>query len=374
MANPSHDLLIVGAGPAGLALAAEAQALGLDVGIVDPTLDRPWTQTWCVFEDEAPDVPVRRRWETLAVRLPSGHRRQERAYLEVDGPALQARLRGATADCTGHATVARRLEGNRLHTRDGVLQARFVVDCSGARQVLGRRGPAPTAYQTAYGLEIETDGHPWAVDEVLWMDLTGMEQRPSFLYVLPSSPTRVFVEETALAARPELPVPELRERLLQRLARLGVEVLAVHREERCRIALDVPAPAGLAFGTAAGMVHPATGYLLARALQAAPRFAAALAAGDADGAMATTRSPTRALHRYGLDVLTSCDGPELTAFFEAFFSQPTWATRAFLASSPRLPDTVLSMSRLFLSTPVRSLLVRPASRFGKPVETACPPS
>ncbi len=44
------DLVVIGCGPAGLALAAESAKLGLSVGLISP--DLPFTNNYGVWEDE----------------------------------------------------------------------------------------------------------------------------------------------------------------------------------------------------------------------------------------------------------------------------------------------------------------------------------
>lgn len=44
------DLVVIGCGPAGLALAAESAKLGLNVGLIGP--DLPFTNNYGVWEDE----------------------------------------------------------------------------------------------------------------------------------------------------------------------------------------------------------------------------------------------------------------------------------------------------------------------------------
>jgi hypothetical protein len=41
---------------------------------------------------------------------------------------------------------------------------------------------------------------------------------------MPFSPTKVFLEETSLVARPIIPFPELKLRMIARLAHLGIKV------------------------------------------------------------------------------------------------------------------------------------------------------
>ena len=48
--NTLLDLVVIGCGPAGLALAAESAKLGLSVGLIGP--DLPFTNNYGVWEDE----------------------------------------------------------------------------------------------------------------------------------------------------------------------------------------------------------------------------------------------------------------------------------------------------------------------------------
>lgn len=48
--NGVLDLVVIGCGPAGLALAAESAKLGLNVGLIGP--DLPFTNNYGVWEDE----------------------------------------------------------------------------------------------------------------------------------------------------------------------------------------------------------------------------------------------------------------------------------------------------------------------------------
>jgi hypothetical protein len=47
---------------------------------------------------------------------------------------------------------------------------------------------------------------------------------PTFLYVMPFSKTRIFLEETSLVARPAIQFDTLKERLKVRMAHLGIKV------------------------------------------------------------------------------------------------------------------------------------------------------
>lgn len=54
---------------------------------------------------------------------------------------------------------------------------------------------------------------------------------PTFLYAMPFSPTRIFLEETSLVARPIVEFSELKARLDARLKHLGITIKASTRWE-----------------------------------------------------------------------------------------------------------------------------------------------
>ena len=47
---------------------------------------------------------------------------------------------------------------------------------------------------------------------------------PTFLYAMPFSKTRIFLEETSLVARPSLSFDELKDRMYARLKHLNIKV------------------------------------------------------------------------------------------------------------------------------------------------------
>lgn len=139
--------------------------------------------------------------------------------------------------------------------------------------------------------------HPNA-GEGLWGTDTEV---PSFLYAMPLGNGRVFLEETCLVAKPALPFAVLKRRLHRRLAALGITVREVHEEEWSYIPVGGPLPLSsqpiTAFGAAANLVHPATGYSIARSLREAPVLGAQVAAvlRRGEGVEATARAVWEAL-------------------------------------------------------------------------------
>ncbi|KAJ4978261.1 hypothetical protein NE237_009041 [Protea cynaroides] len=97
---------------------------------------------------------------------------------------------------------------------------------------------------------------------------------PTFLYAMPFSSQKIFLEETSLVARPGVPMEEIQERMVARLKSLGIKVKSIEEDERCVTpmggSLPVLSQRVVGIGGSAGMVHPSTGYMVARTLASAP--------------------------------------------------------------------------------------------------------
>ncbi|HEV2736553.1 MAG TPA: lycopene cyclase family protein, partial [Longimicrobiaceae bacterium] len=170
--------------------------------------------------------------------------------------------------------------------------------------------------------------------------------------------------------RPAVPLEALEARLRARLALRGVELPPGAERELCWIPMGGPLPSPrqrvVGFGGAAGMVHPATGYLLARVLADAPVLAAALAdalgqPGDAPAAASAAwealwpadRRRRHALFRFGMEALLRLDARDTRDFFAAFFQLPEADWQGYLGD--RLPAAELAgvMGRFFARAPRR---------------------
>jgi lycopene beta-cyclase len=393
------DVLVVGGGPAGRALAAETGRLGLRTSLVDPAPDAPWRHTYGSWAVElpptlaAPVVAARARGQAIA--------RTEHElgweYAVLDVPALRAHLDaglaaagvtlhvGRVLGLTGPGTVA--LAGG------GQLRASLVVDAGGARQPLGGRassGPAAAAEQAAYGVLVDAAAArallaPGAALFMDWRSDHGETGPPTFLYAVPVGGGAVLLEETSLARRPGLSMPVLRRRLLARLAHHGIDPTGAP-DERVLLRLDTPrhrAPGVLGFGAATPLVHPASGFSLASALTLAPRVAHALATGLPRGsprALAAARAvlwppSARAVHRLrriGLEALLRMPPTRVPDFFEVFFALPERHRWAYLTGRDDLRGAVATMGALWArsSWSLRTRLVTPAFRRPAPPDPA----
>ena len=330
----------------------------------------------------------------------------DRGYVRVDRKALWRkifeksnvrRVRGsvdarASIDCRNifDKDVIHDAKGTTLTvtTLDSTLSLRtsLVVDCTGFESHLTtRRGdwdkPATElpGYQIAYGFEVDVKDYAKSYDPeaMLLFDYRdshlfegNKKDPPTFMYAMPLGPgkspnsLRVFFEETVLVSRPALSVAECKRRADLRLKKLEIHEVSEHEDvELCYIPMGGPLPDRqqriVAFGAAANLVHPSTGYQLCRALCATTDLSSAIGAAlkadkspdaVAKSAYAALWSKKTALQRdfaiFGGEFLLQLNAVDLRGWFSAFFelNQETWA--GFLAGWPGLPGNIKHETRL----------------------------
>ncbi|MCO5597606.1 hypothetical protein L7F22_051686 [Adiantum nelumboides] len=407
------DLIVIGCGPAGLSLAAEAGKQGLTVGIIGP--DLPFTNNYGVWEDEFTALGlencIEHVWKETVVYLESDEPiHMGRAYGRVSRHKLREELlrRCASAGVKYLESKVERIvqetdRGSVVLCSNGMLlSCRLVTAASGAasgRFLHYERGGPEICVQTAYGIEVNVESCPYDSRKMVFMDYRDYmggndDGPPSFLYVMPMSPTQVFFEETCLAARPLLSFGKLKERLYIRLEKLNVKITEVLEEEWSYIPVGVAVPdttqQHLGFGAAASMVHPATGYSVVRSLSEAPSYAAAIASAlrakpsnhlvriSSISAKAAAleawsalwpkeRKRQRAFFMFGLELILQLDVNGVRMFFNTFFQLPEWMWKGFLAANLSSAELVWFAIMTFFVAPndlryrlVRHLMVDPS--------------
>lgn len=394
----SVDVAVIGDGPAGSALASACTALHLDTVLVGP--DDPWSNTYATWIDDLAGVEDQHLLAARVMPVMEVHADRsatlQRSYAVIDNDVLRRRLRSGLDHLARRVTeVAPHGAGSARHLvtcGDGTrLDAAVVVDTAGWPAAFAGRltaGPPP-AWQTAIGV---------VLDEPPEGDLgrpTFMDFRPigsgrhdaessvgpagvaTFCYCLPVA-DGWLVEETVLAARPSVEPIALLPRLAARLGRHPDGLLADSvRTEYVRIPMGGPRPRPdqpvVAFGAAAGYVHPATGFSIAASLQAAPRVAAAIADAVAEAApgravgtvpIAEAVWParmrrTRVLHDYGLEMMLKLEPGEVREFFGAFFAlgDDVWPAYLRLDSPPGEVSRVMAELFRSVSWPMRRRLM-----------------
>ncbi|KAF3499617.1 hypothetical protein F2Q69_00043907 [Brassica cretica] len=392
------DLVVIGCGPAGLALAAESAKLGLKVGLIGP--DLPFTNNYGVWEDEFNDLGLQKCIEHVW--------RDTLVYLDDDNPITIGRAYGRVSRRLLHEELLRRCvesgvsylsskvesiteapDGLRLVSceQNTLVPCRLATVASGAasgKLLQYEVGGPRVCVQTAYGLEVEVEKSPYDPEQMVFMDyrdytkekIRSLEaEYPTFLYAMPMTKTRVFFEETCLASKDVMPFDLLKKKLMLRLETLGIRILKTYEEEWSYIPVGGSLPnmeqKNLAFGAAASMVHPATGYSVVRSLSEAPKYASVIAnilkhetttsftrhintniSRQAwDTLWPPERKRQRAFFLFGLALIVQLDIEGIRCFFHTFFRLPKWMWRGFLGSTLTSGDLVLFAFYMFIIAP-----------------------
>lgn len=387
-------MLVLGGGPAALCIAAELNACGVDVeGIAPEAVDSPWPNTYGIWADGLTAVGLEplleHRWTDTVSYFGAGgtaHHDQATAhgidYGLFDRAQLQQHWLKRAAGVQWHQDTAERVAvGSTVSTvscSSGLQrQARLVIDASGSRTPHIRRpDQGPVAGQAAYGVVGRFNKPPIEPGRFVLMDyrcdhLTEQQRAepPTFLYAMDLGDGVFFLEETSLALAPGVPYAVLQQRLKQRLENRGVQITEVLHEEFCLFPMNLPLPDRsqplLAFGGAASMVHPASGYMVGALLRRGPSLAQALAEALADpvlGSAALARRGWQALwptelvlrhqlYQFGLSRLMGFNETLLRRHFATFFALPREEWFGFLTNTLPLPRLMGVMLRLFALAP-----------------------
>ncbi|KAG0485049.1 hypothetical protein HPP92_009128 [Vanilla planifolia] len=193
-------------------------------------------------------------------------------------------------------------------------------------------------------------------------------------------------QETCLASANPMPFDLLKRKLMSRLEAMGVRILKIYEEEWSYIPVGGSLPnteqKNLAFGAAASMVHPATGYSVVRSLSEAPNYASVIANilkrnayNRENGNTGRSYNPSaiawrslwpqekkrqRAFFLFGLALILQLDIEEIRIFFQTFFRLPDWMWQGFLASSLSSMELIWFSFYMFVIAPnsLRMCLLR----------------
>ena len=389
------DVLVLGGGPAALCIASELNQRGVAVGCIAPDpVDAPWPNTYGIWADELKAVGLEQllehRWsDTVSYFGEGGSTAQDQSHAHgidyglFDRAALQRYWLERADGVVWHQDTAQRVEVNGSTTSvrcaSGIsLQARLVIDASGSHTPHIRRpDQGPVAGQAAYGVVGRFSKQPIESGRFVLMDYrcdhlseAQRHEPPTFLYAMDLGDGVFFVEETSLALAPAVPYEVLKQRLQQRLHHRGVEMTEVIHEEFCLFPMNLPLPdrsqSVLAFGGAASMVHPASGYMVGSLLRRGPALAQALAEALANnsalGSAALAQRGWQALwpielvlrhqlYQFGLGRLMGFNENLLRTHFATFFSLPREEWFGFLTNTLPLPLLMAVMLRLFAISP-----------------------
>nr|ATD53288.1 lycopene beta-cyclase [Grateloupia catenata] len=391
----TFDVIVIGGGPAGLSLASGLGNRGVKVLCADVHLDRPWPNNYGTWVDDLEPLGladcVSHVWEKTAAFVRADGKKSvlDRTYARVDRLAMKSRFLDRCKE-SGNVTLvhaaASEVDTNTSPTYTFVslepviaddsenaeretqtFAGRVVVDATGhsLRFVQFNEGKTP-GFQAAYGIEciVSEKGYEgFESDEMMLMDFRddhmqgnaadkrSSEEEPTFIYVMPLDEGKgrhVFFEETSLVASPAMDFETLKTRLHKRLDHYGIEVESILDEEHCLIPMGGEMPnlrqRVVAFGGAAALVHPATGYMIARALELADEAAGIIANELREPGKADTisfkiwdriwnegRCHQRDFFNFGGEYLQRINLKTTRDFFSAFFDLPKEQWAGFLS-------------------------------------------
>ena len=391
-ARPQFDVIIIGTGPAGLRLAEQLSRYGIKVCCVDPSPLSMWPNNYGVWVDEFESLGLEdcfdKTWPMSCVYVNESKTKYlNRPYGRVSRKKLKTEL---IERCVSsgvikfHKAKVWKIEHQEFLSSilcdDGnELKASLIVDASGFASTFTEYDkPRNHGYQIAHGILAEVDGHPFDLDKMVLMDWrdshlgnepylrVSNSRLPTFLYAMPFDSSLIFLEETSLVSRPVLSYMEVKRRMVARLRHLGITVKRVLEDEKCLIPMGGPLPripqSVMAIGGTSGVVHPSTGYMVARTMALAPVLANAIAEclGSTrmvrgkplhhrvwNGLWPIERRYTREFYSFGMETLLKLDLNGTRRFFDAFFDLDPYYWQGFLSSRLSLQELVLLSLSLF---------------------------
>lgn len=378
----NFEIVVIGSGPAGLSVASACAQQGLATACIAPDVFERWENNFGVWIDEVEHLDLAsaygQRWENTDVFInENDHRSLDRGYVQFDQDKLKQLFidRGTAKDPTALTMLknsVQRVEHHQNHsvvvTDTDTYTCRLVIDASGFNGLaLKRPKKKPDVFQVAYGIMAEVEKHPFDPNSMVLMDFRakflGKQHRPpTFLYVMPTSEKKLFMEETSVLDRPGVDIELLKDRLNQRLESLDIQVNKVEWEERCFIPMNPPLPdltqRTLGFGAAAGFVHPGTGYSVALSLSIAPLLAEFLrrqlsTSNDLDDIAKSAwqqviwpakRRRMRYVYKFGMEFFNIINVHQLSAFLGLFFRSPEHFWRGYLSANVGMSDLMFGKS------------------------------
>ncbi|KDP39845.1 hypothetical protein JCGZ_04190 [Jatropha curcas] len=387
----SFDVIIVGTGPAGLRLAEQVSRFGIKVCCVDPSPLCMWPNNYGVWVDEFESLGLidclDKTWSMACVFIDDKKTKYlDRPYGRVSRNKLKTKL---MENCVSNSVKFHKAKVWKIDHQEfqssvicddgNEIRGSLIVDASGfGSNFIEYSKPRNHGYQIAHGVLAEVDYHPFDLDKMVLMDWrdthmgnepylrSSNSKIPTFLYAMPFDSNLIFLEETSLVSRPVLSYKEVKTRMVARLRHLGIRVKKVIEDEKCLIPMGGPLPIipqnVMAIGGISGVVHPSTGYMMARSMALAPLVANAIVECLGSTRMIRgrplynkvwnelwplDRRCVREFYSFGMETLLKLNLKGTRSFFDAFFDLDPYYWQGFLSSRLSLRELALLSLSLF---------------------------
>ncbi len=304
-ANTSYEIIILGAGCAGLSLCLHLlnQGVTAPVLLLDRRTGYDDDRTWC-FWNTRPTLfspLISHTWHAWSVRDNTGREavqsQQSGGYSCVRGADFYAH---ALAQIARHSNVTLRLgealrdyaedaRGVAVRTDTGEYRGKYLFD--GASPLPAPRANDIALRQRFFGQRVQADRPVFDPSQATLMDFD-VARAPNalhFMYVLPFSPTQALIENTYVGQGGVVSPGDHRRQIADYAQRRWqIADFAVVREEGGNLPMTTqrfPLRRGkrvFTIGTLAGSVRPSSGYAFARIGEHTRRLAQAFAAGRLD--------------------------------------------------------------------------------------------
>lgn len=296
MARGLHcDVAIVGGGLAGglIALALHHHRPELDVRLIESAQTLGGNHVWSYFASDVDAMGERllaplscHQWDGYEVRFPAHQRTLATRYHSIRSERFDTVVRATLRPervMLGAKTIGVSPSAVVLESGERI-EAGGTIDCRGP----GDLSLLDCGWQKFAGHELELE-EPHGIDRPVVMDAT-VEQIDGyrFVYLLPFTRTRLFVEDTYYSDGPTLDLPAIEERIASYAAAKGWKIAQIRAREQGVLPVAIGGDfdgywrsGGKAAkaGMRAGLFHPTTGYSLPDAVRTA-HFVASLQSFD----------------------------------------------------------------------------------------------
>lgn len=285
------DIAILGGGLAGglIALALHRARPDIAVQLIEEGETLGGNHRWSFFDSDVDDAGmallapmIGQSWDDYEVRFPAHRRTISTRYHSIRSDDFDRVLRAALPEGTIRTGVQIIGANPRAVVLDNGerIEAGGVIDCRGAGDVTHLK----CGWQKFVGLELDL-AEPHDQPRPLVMDASVKQiDGYRFVYVLPLSATRIFVEDTYYSDLPAMDAAAIEQRCLDYAQDRGWRVASVAHREKGVLPVTM---AGGSFeeywrsggkaakaGVRAGLFHPTTGYSLPGSVRTALMIAA----------------------------------------------------------------------------------------------------